>query len=274
MFSPHCVDVTDLQMDGREVLSDVVRRRLAELGSPAPESEEDAAEVSAAAPVERPGLTPSEDPLPETLPRRAAPRRARGVNVQKAWAFAREHLVVVAIIVLAGTGWSVYSMTQARSVPVAPTVVHSPTPTPTPSMIQVHVVGAVKKPGVVKVVAGSRIHEVIVAAGGFAETATSDDLNLAAVATDGSQISVGDVNRPGNVSSAADGSKTGSAGPVNLNTATVEQLDTLPGVGPVTAQNIIDWRTAHGRFTRKEQVQEIDGIGPKLYARIAEKVTV
>ena len=61
---------------------------------------------------------------------------------------------------------------------------------------------------------------------------------------------------------------------MNLNTATVDQLDTLPGVGPVTAQAILAWREKHGKFSRVQELQEVDGIGPKTYAQLAPKVTV
>ena len=64
------------------------------------------------------------------------------------------------------------------------------------------------------------------------------------------------------------------AGPVNLNTATVAELDVLPGVGPVTAQHILDWRNQHGRFTSVNQLNEVSGIGPAMYERLAPLVTV
>jgi competence protein ComEA len=79
----------------------------------------------------------------------------------------------------------------------------------------------------------------------------------------------------GSATSGSDGTASPPAGqPVNLNTATADQLDQLPGVGPVTAQKIIDWRTQHGRFDSPEELEEVDGIGPKTYADLAPMVTV
>ncbi len=154
----------------------------------------------------------------------------------------------------------------------------------------VHVLGAVKHPGVVRLVAGARVQDAIRAAGGLRGDADPDELNLAEPLADGVQVVIGtrshpagEVRSPGGVSSGAGssgggttgGSSTGSGGAVvDLNQASVDQLDTLPGVGPVTAQKILDWREQHGRFSRPDELQEIDGIGPKTYARIAPHVRV
>ena len=95
---------------------------------------------------------------------------------------------------------------------------------------------------------------------------------------DGSQVVIGTRGKPrGEVR--GDGGDAGAGSPgetatVSLNTATLEQLDTLPGVGPVTAQKILDWRKLHGRFSAVTELQEVDGIGPKTYADIAPNVRV
>ncbi len=143
-----------------------------------------------------------------------------------------------------------------------------------------HVLGAVQRPGVVELADGSRVEDAIRAAGGLARTADPAELNLAAVVADGAQIVIGtrskprgEVRGPGGTSGAAGGS-SGGGGTVSLNTATLEQLDTLPGIGPVTAQKILDWRNKHGRFTAVSELQEVDGIGPKTYADIAPNVRV
>ncbi|HOA89173.1 MAG TPA: helix-hairpin-helix domain-containing protein [Propioniciclava tarda] len=203
---------------------------------------------------------------------------------RRTMAFAREHLVVVAIIALAGCLWAAYSMTQARTVPLAVTSAASSalpsagTPSAVPP-IQVHVVGAVVHPGVVRLSPGSRVEDAIAAAGGLTPEAQPGQLNLAAVLMDGSQIVIGTKAQPAGEVRSPQGSSaaSGTAGPgglVNLNTATVDQLDTLPGVGPVTAQAILAWREKHGKFSRVQELQEVDGIGPKTYAQLAPKVTV
>ena len=98
-------------------------------------------------------------------------------------------------------------------------------------------------------------------------------VNLAAPITDGEQIAVAVPGAP----AVADGSGTGAAAagaPVNLNTATAAQFDALPGVGPVLAQHIVDWRTQHGRFTSVDQLREVSGIGEAKYADLKPFVTV
>ncbi|MFW6600337.1 helix-hairpin-helix domain-containing protein [Propionibacteriaceae bacterium Y2011] len=158
---------------------------------------------------------------------------------------------------------------------------------PSPAMIKVHVTGAVREPGVVTVAEGARVGDVIDRAGGLTEAARPGRLNLAQLVADGDQVFVAD--EPGEESEVRAGSAGGGGaggggaggGPggattakVDLNTATLAQLEALPGVGPVTAQAIMSWREEHGRFSRIEELQEIDGIGPKTYARIAPHVRV
>ncbi|MGC3992947.1 MAG: helix-hairpin-helix domain-containing protein [Propionicimonas sp.] len=197
-------------------------------------------------------------------------------------AFTREHLAAVAVVLLVGCGWTAYTLLQARSTPVAvaaaPSVAVTPTPTATPSpRILVHVIGAVRTPGVVELADGSRVMDAIAAAGGLTGTADTGDLNLAAVVADGSQVVVGTRSKPGGEVRGAGGEGGGGdngAAKVSLNTATLEQLDTLPGVGPVTAQRILDWREEHGRFSAVTELQEVEGIGPKTYADLAPNVRV
>lgn len=149
-------------------------------------------------------------------------------------------------------------------------------------MLLVHVLGAVRQPGLVRLGVGARVADAIAAAGGLGPDADPGELNLAAPLVDGAQVLIGTVKEPrGEVRGASPGGSAsgtvapgGGAGPVNLNTATVDQLDGLPGVGPVTAQAILAYRTKHGRFTRVEELQEVDGIGPKTYAQLASHVTV
>lgn len=267
-------------------MSDVVRRRLEaladELGTgtrPGPASPRDPVPTQPR-PQPEPRPAPGQ-PREESPP--AAPRRAVDGVVARGWAFGREHLVAVAIIALAGVAWAMLSMTQARTLPVAvaaPTPVESlpsPTPTPTPRFLQVHVLGAVVRPGIVRVPEGARVHEALEAAGGLTRSARPGELNLAAPVADGSQIVIGTAATPGGrMQGAAGEAESGGpgAGTLDLNAATAEQLDTLPGVGPVTAASIIAWRTRNERFSRIEELQEVDGIGPKTYAQLAPHVRV
>ena len=141
-----------------------------------------------------------------------------------------------------------------------------------------HVLGAVSSPGVVTLPEGARVHEAVEAAGGMRPDARPGSLNLAAIVADGSQIVIGDKKDPGGEVSGqgagggASGAPGGSDAVIDLNTASAEQLQTLPGVGPVTATNIIDWRTANGRFNSVSELTEVSGIGPKTLARLQDRV--
>ncbi len=154
-----------------------------------------------------------------------------------------------------------------------------------PTEIVVSVTGLVEKPGIVTLPAGARVAEAIAAAGGAAEGADLTGLNLAARLADGDSVVVGNSATAGDSqsglsggtvaqSAAAAGSGTPSGGLVNLNTADEAALDTLPGVGPVMAKNILAWRETNGKFTTVEQLQEITGIGPSRYAQLSPLVTV
>jgi competence protein ComEA len=135
----------------------------------------------------------------------------------------------------------------------------------------VHVAGKVARPGVLTLPPGSRVHDAVTAAGGATEAADLGGLNLARLLVDGEQVYVpgaGEAPRP-----APAGAETGAT-VVNLNTATVEQLDALPGIGPVLAARIVDWRTEHGRFTAVEELGEVSGIGPAVLGRLRELVTL
>lgn len=199
--------------------------------------------------------------------------------------FAKEHLAAVVIVLLVACGWAGYSVLQVRTTPVAAaaapaSVVATPSPSVTPpELIVVHVLGAVTHPGVVELPSGSRVQDAIEAAEGLTGSADPAELNFAAVLADGSQLVIGTKKHPRGEVRTVGGSAPGTSGSTNpggsrvsLNTATLAELDLLPGVGPVTAQKIIDWREAHGSFTSVEQLQEVDGIGPKTYAELADRV--
>ncbi len=130
----------------------------------------------------------------------------------------------------------------------------------------VDVVGAVARPGLYRLPQGSRVADAVAHAGGLTRRAERTAVNLAAPVADGQQVLVAVRGSPG---AAAGGGAPGVAqsGPVSLSTASAEQLDSLPGVGPVTAQKIVAYRQEHGPFTSVEALDAIPGIGP---ARIAD----
>jgi competence protein ComEA len=122
--------------------------------------------------------------------------------------------------------------------------------------VVVHVAGAVGRPGVYRLPTGSRVTDAVRRAGGFARGADHDGINLAARLSDGQQVVVpgqgaGPVAAPG-----------GQSGPISLGNATVEELDQIEGIGPVTAQKIIEFRDEHGGLSSINQLDEVDGIGP------------
>ena len=210
------------------------------------------------------------------------------------WRFTREHLGIVLVVLAVAVIFAVVQATRSRpeAVPAPSVVVETPgdgasgaasssarpAASASPVQIKVHVLGAVATPGVVTLPVGARVQDAIAAAGGLTSQADPAELNLAAVVADGSQIVIGTVSHPqgqvnGGAASGASGG-TASGATVNLNTATQAQLEQLPGVGPVTAQKILAWRDQHGKFTSANELQEVDGIGPKTFAQLEPYVTV
>jgi competence protein ComEA len=142
-----------------------------------------------------------------------------------------------------------------------------------PTRLVVHVVGAVRRPGLYRLDHGSRIADAVRRAGGATRRADLSLVNLAAQVSDGTQVVV-PARVPVEAAPAAGGgeSSVGAAGPVHLNTATLEQLDALPGIGPVTAQKIIDYREQHGAFSSIDDLDAIPGIGPARLEQLREQV--
>jgi competence protein ComEA len=143
--------------------------------------------------------------------------------------------------------------------------------------VTVHVAGAVRHPGVYRFPAGARVDDALRRAGGPRVHADLDAVNLAAKLDDGRQVLVplrAPAGPPGAAGAAPAGTSTAPAPPVNLNTATLEQLDTLDGVGPGIAQRILDYRAQHGGFRRVEELGEVPGIGAKRLATLTPLVTV
>ena len=138
-----------------------------------------------------------------------------------------------------------------------------------PALVVVDVVGAVRRAGLYRLPQGSRIADAVARAGGATKKADLALVNLAAPVADGTQIVV-----PAHVSaaSAAGTSAAAPTGPVHLNTATLEDLDALPGVGPVTAQKILDFRQQHGAFANVDELDAIPGIGPARLDQLRDLV--
>lgn len=154
----------------------------------------------------------------------------------------------------------------APPLPSATPMAESTTPSPN---VVVDVAGKVARPGLHTLPDGSRVADALAASGGALPGADTSSLNLARRLVDGEQVHVGVPAPP--PQSPADPTKPA---PVDLNTATPDQLDTLPGVGEVTAQRIVAWRTDHGRFTRVDQLRQVEGIGPTRYEKLKNLVTV
>lgn len=167
---------------------------------------------------------------------------------------------------LAGAG----SAQEGRSVAAAPAGALSAEARP---RLVVHVVGAVRRPGLYRLTDGARIADALRRAGGATRRADLSLVNLAAPVSDGTQVVVPRRAPPVSEGSAGESQGPASAsGPVHLNTATVEQLDELPGVGPVTAQKIVDYREQHGAFSSVDDLDAIPGIGPARLEQLRDLV--
>jgi competence protein ComEA len=205
--------------------------------------------------------------------------------------FGRMHVGVICALLALGLITAGWLLLRARPVAIASpanvvtaaapaqtAVSATPSAAKSASKIVVHVLGAVRDPGLVKLPADSRVQDAINAAGGLTRSADPGELNLAQVLSDGQQVMIGTARDPAGEVREQKGSATGAGsaatGALDLNRASQSQLEELPGVGPVIAQTILAWREQHGRFTQIEELQEVDGIGPKTYAQIAPNVRV
>jgi competence protein ComEA len=141
--------------------------------------------------------------------------------------------------------------------------------------VVVHVVGAVRRPGLYRLAHGARIADAVRRAGGASRRADLSLVNLAAQVSDGTQVVVpvrAAVAAAEGAGGDGDAGPAGSAGPVHLNSATVDDLDALPGIGPVTAQKIIDYREQHGAFSSVDDLDAVPGIGPARLEQLRDLV--
>ena len=258
-----------------------------------------------------PGSPPPPAAPPAREPGRHARRRAPGVRagwvedrlpsaLQGRVRIGASQLTVVAVMVAAALGllawWSVRAADPGELVPArsftapsgAPSVLlpsptaGSPAPaevaqasSPAGGLLVVDVAGKVRRPGIVRLPAGSRVVDAIDEAGGARRGVDLTGINLARLLVDGEQVLVG-VGAVGGVAPEAAAGPVASPGAamVNINTADAEQLDTLPGVGPVTAAAILQWRAEHGAFSAVEELLEVSGIGDATLAELAPFVTL
>lgn len=188
-------------------------------------------------------------------------------------------LIVAVLAVGAGAGLFFGSRLAASRVQPLPQVVIDPSSTdtsPTTAVsINVYVTGAVAHAGVYALPEHSIVQDALNAAGGPTKDADLVAVNLAARLDDGEQVTVPVVSADGSTA-AASPAATGSAAHarISINHATVAELDTLPGIGPTKAQEIVDYRTAHGPFKRLEDIQNVKGIGPKTYEDLKPLITL
>ncbi len=264
-------------------------------------------------PAPAPVPVPTQPPAPARPPGRRgrhARRPTPGVDVVAGWLEDRlpgtlqgrvqlgaSHLTVVAVVVAAALAvacwWVLRAAGGGTSVPVAveATPLGSPTalvtsvsaPVPVPDAtgspsgsgtIMVDVAGKVRRPGIATLPVGARVVDALAAAGGVRKGVPLTSLNLARVLTDGEQVVVGVPVPAGIVPSAAAGAAGTVPAMVNINTAGQTELETLPGVGPVTAQAILQWRSENGAFGAVDELLEVSGIGAATLAKIAPYVTL
>jgi competence protein ComEA len=227
----------------------------------------------------------------DALVERPLPGRAwrRGVQPWVEW-FGVRRLTVVAVtlIALVAGGWWLlrspappteaglpYAATTTTATSSAPPTSLARAPTTSAADLVVHVAGAVVHPGVYRLPGGSRADAAVDAAGGPSADADLDALNLAAPVTDGERVYVpaaGEVVVP--AVGASPGAATTVPGPVDINRATAEELDALPGIGPATARAIVDHRESNGPFAAVDELEDVRGIGPAKLDAIRDLVTL
>lgn len=207
------------------------------------------------------------------------------------WLDQHRHIVFVILLLIASIGAVIFYLHQFASEPVVVVPVASvtvtvepPTPSPTPPPVRVYVSGAVVKSDVYVLPHGSIVKDAILAAGGFAADANRERINQALELKDQQQVHVPrlgeETSQPliqGGIderTSSVDNLDLATVSVININTATPDQLDSLPGIGPAIAQRIIEYRESVGGFKSIDQITEVNGIGTALFNKIKDLITV
>ncbi len=202
----------------------------------------------------------------------------------------KNRLVWLVVGVFLGIIIGVGGLTLSKRVQPAPIVIVPPEPTATPEAtatpgpIRVFVNGQVAEPAVYELPPGSLVEAAVEAAGGFTEEANTAVVNLAQPLSDGAQVYVpGEeenispplavVSKPNASPAMASAGGGAAVGLININTATIEELDALPGIGPSTAQKIIEYRESNGPFAAIENIMDVTGIGEAKFAKIRDQIT-
>jgi competence protein ComEA len=215
--------------------------------------------------------------------RHAAPTVVSGPRLWRTWtptAARAVALVLVAVLAVVAWWWWQGRPREVEGIgalapseaPVAPGVPADVVAAA--EVVTVHVIGRVRRPGVVELPLGSRVEDAIAAAGGLSDPRLRTDLNFARTLLDGEQVIVRRSTGSPTGSTSSGGEAGPVAGPINLNTADSSALQSLPGIGPVLADRIIAWREANGPFPTVDVLGEVSGIGPTLLENLRPLVRV
>jgi competence protein ComEA len=191
----------------------------------------------------------------------------------------RRNLLVAAgcLALLLFIGSKLLAKPQTNAGLAPPAAAPTDTAAAAPTVLVVDVVGAIRRPGLYRLAQGARIADAVSRAGGATPKADLALINLAAPLADGEQIVVprrgtAALGAPAGPAGSSSAGGVPSGGQVHLSTATLEQLDTLPGIGPVTAQKILDYRQQHGAFTSVDELDAVPGIGPARLEQLKDLV--
>lgn len=193
-----------------------------------------------------------------------------------------DQLAIIAIVFLVGLAVGAVSLSLSGRSRPAPIFISPPAPSPTslpppsPVPIRVYISGEVVNPDVYELPPDAIMLDAVEAAGGFSPLADPDTVNLAMALRDGLHVHVPEAGSEPIISieTARSSETVDLLTPIDINTATLDQLDTLPGIGPVTAQKILDYRQANGPFSDVEEIQEVSGIGPAKYEQMRDLIVV